>query len=427
MILPYFIFITLLAICVLLILKWRFLKLEELNSKWLLFGFGIKFLMGFALWLIYTYYYTDRTTADIYKYYDDAQVILQQTQGNWTLRFQFLTGHVLNEDQFYSVIKNTLHWDRNVNEPFNDNRIMIRLNLLISFISGGLFHIHTLIFSFLSFLGSIALFKFIKEYSSLHSKVLFFTLFLIPSIIFWNSGVLKEAWLFFCLGFSLLFFQKLLYKTKTSYLIGFLVFSFLLFHIKPYVLLCLIPGLVFIRLDFLFNWTHKLWKFMAIQSGILFLFMINYHQKIVQTINQKKEDFTQLAIDSKAGSLIDSPSYENIFDLLLDSPKAFLTTLFRPMIWEVNSLFTLLSSIENILFIGILSLPIIYFKKPITKELNLVLFNLSFIVFLGVLIGLSTPVLGAVVRYKIPILPFYLLSVFTFVDFKKVPYIRKIL
>lgn len=427
MVLSYFTFAILFAFFIALIYKWRFLQLESLNSKWLVFGFSIKFLMGIGLWFIYTYYYTYRTAADIYKYYDDAIIIFDLTKENWLLRFQFLSGFVFQDENYHAVLDQTQHWYRNVSEPFNDNPVIIRLNLFILLFSNGLFHIHTLIFSFLSFLGSAALFKFIKQFSAISPKVLFAILFLIPSIIFWNSGVLKEAWLFFCLGFFLLFFQNLMQQFKMTHLFAFVVFAFLLFHIKTYILVGLIPGLLFLRLNFLFNWKNKILAFLILNIGIAILFLSNYHQKVFEIISQKRNDFIQLAIDSNARSLVDTSTYHTYKAMLMDLPNAFFTTLFRPGIWEVSGVFTFISSLENVILLGILLLPIFYFRKPNPKALTLVLFSLTFVFILGIVIGLTTPVLGAIVRYKIPILPFYLISVLTFVDFKRIPYIQKII
>src|ERR1035437_5712477 len=59
---------------------WLLLKLRFFNvagvSPYLFVGiFLVKLLSALALTLIYTYYYTDRTTADIFKYFDDAKII----------------------------------------------------------------------------------------------------------------------------------------------------------------------------------------------------------------------------------------------------------------------------------------------------------------------------------------------------------------
>lgn len=427
MVLSYFIFILVLLCTLLLIKKWSFLDIPGLSKKWLYLGFSIKLFMGFAIWFIYTYYYTDRATADIYKYFDDAQVIFKATQNELLLRLQFLTGVIFDEESYIQIVKNTQHWDRNTNEAFNDNRSIIRINLLILSISNGLFHLHTLVFSVLSFLGSIALLKFFKKYSSISTKILFLILFFVPSIVFWNSGVLKEAWLFFCLGFSLLSFHNLMLKQSFYNLIQFFVFGFGLYFIKPYILICLVPGLLFIRLDYLFNWKRKILSFGLTFIGIIALAFGNYAEKFFEIINSKRSDFIELAKSTNANSLISDTTYDSILEMLFHTPTAIFTSIFRPGIWEISGLFSLISAVENTVLLLLLVLPVRYFKKLNDKDLNILLFSISFVILLGTLIGLSTPILGAIVRYKIPLLPFYLIAILSFTDLKRIPFIQKLL
>jgi hypothetical protein len=46
------------------------------------------------------------------------------------------------------------------------------------------------------------------------------------------------------------------------------------------------------------------------------------------------------------------------------------------------------------------------------------------------MIGLVTPILGAIVRYKLPLMPFILMIIFTFTDIEKLiqkfPFIKKL-
>src|SRR5690349_1470874 len=62
------------AFFIFLIHKLRFFE-TELSRKGLSLLFCIKIAFGVLLWYIYTYYYTDRSTADIYKYFDDSKVM----------------------------------------------------------------------------------------------------------------------------------------------------------------------------------------------------------------------------------------------------------------------------------------------------------------------------------------------------------------
>ena len=79
---------------------------------------------------------------------------------------------------------------------------------------------------------------------------------------------------------------------------------------------------------------------------------------------------------------------------------------FRPFPLDINKLIHFLPFIENILIYGALTYALyIKAKSQIQLHKNAVvlLFSaISFIILLYTLIGLTTPVIGAMVRYKIP-------------------------
>jgi len=92
-------------------------------------------------------------------------------------------------------------------------------------------------------------------------------------------------------------------------------------------------------------------------------------------------------------------------------PVALNATLFRPYFYECHNFTMLMSGLENlwllILFIRILwatrivMLPTVIMKNP------LVLTCLSFTIVFGFLTGITTPNFGALVRFKIPLLPMF--------------------
>jgi len=64
-----------------------------------------------------------------------------------------------------------------------------------------------------------------------------------------------------------------------------------------------------------------------------------------------------------------------------------------------------LAAIENAMLLLLLALFLFFFKFEST-HINLLLFCLTFVLILYLLIGYTTPVMGAIVRYKAPALPF---------------------
>jgi hypothetical protein len=92
-------------------------------------------------------------------------------------------------------------------------------------------------------------------------------------------------------------------------------------------------------------------------------------------------------------------------------PSGINVSLFRPYLWEIHKVVNIPSALESfITFIITLWVIINLFNKRVlwTSLRNTdVVFCLGFSLSFAFFIGISTFNFGALVRYKIPILPFY--------------------
>ena len=66
--------------------------LPEVSAKVFQLMFIIKVIAAFALYIIYTQFYTDRAYADIFRYYDDSAVIYDTFLNRPYDFFRMLTG-----------------------------------------------------------------------------------------------------------------------------------------------------------------------------------------------------------------------------------------------------------------------------------------------------------------------------------------------
>lgn len=108
-------------------------------------------------------------------------------------------------------------------------------------------------------------------------------------------------------------------------------------------------------------------------------------------------------------------------------PLSFYNVLCKPFFWDARSVMELIASFENLLFL-IVFVFCFYFRiqQPIDK--NTLWFCVSIIVTSFILIGLSTTVVGAIVRYKVPFIPFLLMVPLLFLDthqIKKLPIVSR--
>ena len=102
--------------------------------------------------------------------------------------------------------------------------------------------------------------------------------------------------------------------------------------------------------------------------------------------------------------------------IIKKSPQAVIAGLFRPFIWEVRTAFAIIAGLENFIlllfvFFLIIRLGIFSFFRTIFNS-PLLTFSFFFAILFAFSIGISNANFGALVRYKIPLLPFFLASLF---------------
>jgi hypothetical protein len=417
--------------------KIPFFKDSKIPTHWFISIFGIKVITSIILTLIYTKYYNNRDTADIFKYFDDSLIMFEAIKTNPLDYFKMLIG-IDNEYTYFTVnyYQFMNHWTRPYStDLISDSHIIIRLNAFFRIFSFGYFQVHNVFINFISLFGLTLIFKTFKPYLSGKEKALFYILFLIPSILFWGSGLLKESVIFFALGlfiFSLFKISKQFSLITASLLI---ISVLLIIYTKLYILVSLsIPAL-----GYLINQYLKLKKPLLgyLISISLFIILINIAPLInnqldfIFQISNKQQTFSRFVAEVNTNSSFLIPELTDGLSILKNIPNALINTVIRPFLWECNSPFVWLSAFENIVIIILIVISLYYRKIMDSLEKNIFLFNLIFTLYLFTIIGLTTPVFGAIMRYKVPGLILLLISLLLFVDLEKIKvkhsFLKKIL
>ncbi len=420
----------------------KFFDVDGISKRTFSLLFLLKLVFGFALWAIYTFYYTDRATADIYKYFDDSKVVFNTLKTNPIDYFKLLFGIGNNTPAFDHYYVEMNYWARKVDSSiYNDSHTIIRFNALVRLFSFGYYNVHTVFICFLSLIGLTAIYKTFVSHLQDKKRELLFAVFLLPSVLFWGSGVLKEGLIFFALGL-LIYYSDKLFSLKA--IVICLATALLLAFSKFYVWLAIFPSIV------LLICVNKTSSQKVFLKFALILFLIgtiglnidsftNIQNPLV-TLSQKQYEFNQLAYgkltDSNhnpipaANSLIEINKLEPTFySFLRNSPKALVNTILRPYIWELRSPMMLLAGLETLLILFIFFLTVFFIKPFKEIKWGYVLFCFSFVLIQFLIIGETTPILGAVARYKTIALPFLLIGLLFMLDkeklFKKIPFLKK--
>src|SRR5690606_1131764 len=151
------------------------------------------------------------------------------------------------------------------------------------------------------------------------------------------------------------------------------------------------------------------------------LLLCNYlmNWQIFETLQAKQDSLNQVMQNTEVGSSFEIAEVDNLWKAIISAPQALGNTFFEPWIHQSKNILQLLSAVENLVFLLLMLLAIVFFKAPEGKALSIFLFSISFVLLLGLLIGWTTPISGAIVRYKVPLLPFLAIILIQAINFNK--------
>lgn len=414
-----------LAILLIFILKSDRFSLNAFPKYWIYIALAFKIVAAIAYFVVYTYYYTERSENDMYRYYDDAKVMYSAFDEDKFAYFQMVFNtnpkSEFLADNYYNKMNN---WYRSLDDIVgNDNRTIIRICAFFMLFAFDSFFTVKLLFVFMAFLGLFLIYKTLENDDFVKNKLLFIFVFFMPSLVFWTSSISKEALLVFALGGFVFYFKKLFLDFKFSFLsiILFLVFGFVLSSVKMYVILALLPALIALVLS----------KFIRFNRFALFLFTFvclisiywNFHYvfpdyNFVQTFVSKQHDFINFSIFVNAGSFFEMKMLEpSLFSFISALPNAFYSVFFRPFFFDASNFLMLAASFENFIFLIFLIFSLLFYQRNFKPD-SWFWAKIFFVFFFFSIIGISTPVSGAVVRYKIIVYPFLVSAVLSFVNTK---------
>ncbi len=385
--------------------------------------FNLKFVVGIFIWFIYTFYYKDVQNNDVHKFYNDALILRTVANENPRAFFQLLIG---KEDEttlpFTSQMKN---WERNFDEaPVNENKTIIRLNALLMFLSFKTYFVHILFMCFISLLGFILITNSIFSFTDIKNSLLAIPVLFLPSVLFWTSGVMKEPVLILGLGLFVCGITN--WRTRNS-IIVLASGSILILFTKFFVLACLLPAtiayLLFKKIE-----TPKfiMLKYLIVNLVLLLLaFNVRYiipKVNLQQMLINKQTHSVKEAEYFKAGSRIEIPELkDDVVSILKTSAVGIWNTITRPYIWETKNMMMLASAAENVFIIPFLIMGNVFRNRKNDTNLNLFLFLLTVSLAYFAIVGICTPVLGNLVRYKTPLLVLFMFAFILRVNSKYIP------
>lgn len=403
--------------------KWNYFTTSEIPKKWLNGLFALKISVGFLLYLVYTQFYTVRSEADIFKYFDDSLVVYNGLFQSPIDYLQLVFFRAPDNEYFFdNYYEKMNHWANLHNSLFyGDSVLMIKINAFFRLFSFGSFHVHSIFFNFLSLIGLVGIYRFFKSFVKLNSLWLIGVVFCLPSVLFWSSSVLKESLLILLLGVICYQFYKLnhLRTDRLKPLLYILTSVFFLALLKFYVVIALLIPLT----AYLYNNYFKIKFYLVSYLVATLCFLILFFQSsLIDVLVLKQNDFLNLVSNTKAGSYFTIPTLEPTFlSVLYAIPNGIMNCFIQPLPNRELSIMAIPAILENVLILlgVILIIPKLLKKENWgAKHLNGLFFIIFFTVILFAIIGITTPVAGALVRYKVGALPFLGIFIVYFIQSK---------
>jgi len=258
-----------------------------------------------------------------------------------------------------------------------------------------------IIFSFLGFIGILLFYRAAKENEKRffpENRTFGFTeiLFLLPNLHFWTSSIGKGS--IIILGIGLFFFGLSRFNKRAIYiLIGGLIIYLVRPHILFAVLLATLGGVLITN-----SGIRKIYKFLIIIVSTIAIYLVSDNVvEFTEVTNFNVLNSDEL--DSKAKSLSRATSGVDISSYSI--PMKLFSFWFRPLFIDAPNIVGLIVSFENLYYIYIFSIVIIYGYKYWVHlngwyRICIIMFILS-----SVVLSQVTGNLGIALRQKAQIMP----------------------
>jgi uncharacterized membrane protein len=89
------------------------------------------------------------------------------------------------------------------------------------------------------------------------------------------------------------------------------------------------------------------------------------------------------------------------------------------LIHPAGGVFATIAAVENAALLALFLLVFLFRRERASIDRPLLLFCIMYVLLLSFVIGITTPVMGAVVRYRTPMLPFLMIAALLVLDERK--------
>ena len=380
----------------------------------------VKLVGAIALGILYHTLYAGDTN----NYYHQAGIVYHAFGDSFAAGWELVTtaGDVTPAIRKYT---DQLTWfGRGSNEYF-----VIRVAAVFALLSFNTYTVIAVLFATITFTGMWAMYVTFAKIRPQVYKELAIAVFFLPSVFFWGSGLLKDSLCLGALGWLFYAFYRGAIERKSVLRCAIMGTGAVgvIFAMKTYILLAFMPP----ALLWVFNESTRGIQSKALRLAAKPLFLsvgllVSGYAFVQISAADARFDVEKIGAQSKLTaeylqgvSKTEQGSGYNIGEqdgtlggMAKLAPQALVVALFRPFLWEARNPTMALSALEATYFL-VLTLRILWrvgFFKTMALIGSTPVLTLCFVFSLvfAISVGISSGNFGTLVRYKIPLMPFYL-------------------
>ncbi len=400
---------------------------ENPDFKYFLPHFYWKMFMGLAFGLVYILYYERH--GDTVFYWDGAKKLNLLLYENPTAYWHeiFSSPSTVGIPSYFNASGRPPWWIY----AESNSWFVCKVANFLSFLSFGSYLTLNLFFSVISTWVSWKFFRFINSIVNTKTSYVALACLFVPSVSFWCTGIIKDTIAICAVLIFTISILKIIRKEYSSFFavaLSAVLAIYVMIGVRPFLVICLFLAIFMILIFRVNNEKPFIVKFLTRSLGLLLVIGgVTYYFSNPTAFGEFSSESVFQTAETIQKDLINNTGYTgkkyylNIVDfsgisLLYAAPAAISTAIYRPFLWESDSVFMLMNGLENLVIL-VLSLRLFRLKnrENISNEFRnntFYLYALTFVLILGFFVGLTSGLFGTLVRLKAPIMPFFLLIVF---------------
>lgn len=379
--------------------------------SWFYTGLVFKVLAGLGMGALYFYHYKVGDILETYAAVSRMSVLFYADMDKFVDIYFY--NHAFDQGEVFleTITKAPRQWFF--------VRLLIPLGILVD--NYWMLNVYVSVFSFM---GLWNLANRIVSIFPVSKTAVLISFFLLPSVVFWSSGMIKESVLLGSIGFCMSFYLKWVYEKRKPELVESMIFIlglWIIWNVKYYVFTVLfflmVTHFVHRTLVSIFPWLKE---YRIHRIIIYYLLLVNLgfsagwihpnlsFDVLYEVLHKNYMDTLALSKGHNVFRLVYFE--ENIWGVLLDMPKALFYGLFGPL-WKTNSgAIAWLSILENYFIVLVTGYFIV--DQSLKKWRGWTLEHLivvNYILLMACFLTFASPNWGSLARYKVSFMPLMIL------------------